>query len=85
MADRTSENPKKNWRDFLRRSTHIDGTSVDNVNPFEASQRQIESLADINNPANNTRQTKHGVQTDQPIRGGRQDRLKPIEGTEGLL
>ncbi len=45
------------WRKSLRGARHVDGTTEDYVDHGAAGQRQIEPLADLNNPASKKRET----------------------------
>lgn len=85
MADRNSEIKPDSWRAFLRRSTHVSGVKVDNVNSFEASERQTQPIIDLNNPNNKTRETQNGIKTDRPIYNGRTKPLQNTAETKNLL
>lgn len=82
MTDRIPEHPEKGWKKFLRRAKHVDGSTTDLVNPFEAGQRQTAAQADLNNPKNKTRETPLGTRDDQPIRGGRPEPLKNTDNSK---
>lgn len=61
---------------------HADGSEEwePGQNRFNAAVHQEKPVADLNNPANMTRQGRSGkIESDQPIRGGRS---KPLENTD---
>lgn len=82
MADRTGETPK-NWKDKLRRALHPNGEKENYVDPLEAARRQTENLG---TRQSQTRETRQGtVEADQPIRGGRPEPLRQIDGIDNRI